>query len=378
MSNSINCTPLRALHLELGARMVEFAGYAMPVQYPHGIRYEHAHTRTSAGLFDISHMGQIRVSGQQAPGLMESLVPGDVTGLEANRQLYTVFTNADGGVIDDLMITNLVDELFLVVNAARRETDLALLQTAMGRNCRVDYCHERALLALQGPLAQSVLEEYLPTVNSLEFMQAGHCKIDGIDCLIHRCGYTGEDGFEISIDNKDAEQLARLLLQHAAVEPAGLGARDSLRLEAGLCLYGHDLDETTSPVEAGLGWVVAKKYRDGQPVAARFPGAERILVQLQQGTAMLRTGIKPEGRMPVREGVELLHPSGARAGRITSGGFGTTVNGPIAMAYVKSEYAVPGTLMHVNIRGRSHAVYTAALPFVTHRYHKITRGSMNE
>jgi len=369
MQNTAKHTPLTSLHLELGARMVEFAGYKMPVQYPQGIKHEHEQTRNFAGLFDISHMGQIRISGEDAPALMETLVPGDVVGLQHNKQMYTVLTNNRGGIIDDLMVTNLDGDLFLVVNAARKDIDLGLLQTALGRNCRVEHYSDRALLALQGPQAVTVMQQYAPHINELSFMQAGNYSIDGIDCLIHRCGYTGEDGFEISAASFDAERLARLLLQHAGVEPAGLGARDSLRLEAGLCLYGHELDENTTPVEANLGWTIAKKYRGDQPLAAKFPGAQRILEQLRQGTAQIRTGIKPAGQMPVREGVELLHPSGNVAGWITSGGFGTTVGGPVAMAYVNSEYAVPGTELHVKIRGRNHTVYTAALPFIKHRYH---------
>ena len=370
MNSQIKHTPLSALHRELGARMVEFAGYEMPVQYSSGIRQEHEHTRTRAGLFDISHMGQIRISGEQAPSVMETLVPGDITGLKPGLQLYTVFTNDDGGTIDDLMVTNLDGDLFLVVNAACKDKDLALLQEVMGRSCRIEYFTDRALLALQGPRAAPVLGAINPAIDELGFMQGGAFVIADMDCLINRCGYTGEDGFEISVAGDKAEQLARMLLRHDDVAAVGLGARDSLRLEAGLCLYGHELDETISPVEAGLAWVVAAKYRGENPVAARFPGAARILAQLRQRPASTRIGIKPEGKMPVRDGVELLQASGEPVGRITSGGFGATVNGPVAMAYVNAEYAIPETELHVNIRGRNHTVYTAALPFIEHRYHK--------
>lgn len=370
MDNEIKHTPLLALHRELGGRMVEFAGYEMPVQYPRGIRHEHEHTRNFAGLFDISHMGQLRISGEQAPAAMETLVTGDIAGLRPGQQLYTVFTNADGGIVDDLMVTNLGGALFLVVNAACKDKDLALLQAVMGGTCRIEYHTDRALLALQGPRAASVLGDLNPATNELGFMRAGTFVVGGVECLIHRCGYTGEDGFEISVTADEADRLARMLLQHQDVEPVGLGARDSLRLEAGLCLYGHDLDETVSPVEAGLGWVVAQKYRDKSPVTAQFPGAARILEQLQHGTASIRVGIRPAGKLPVREGVDLLHPAAGKVGRITSGGFGATVNGPVAMAYVKTEYADPETELHVNIRGRNHAVRTAVLPFVKHRYHR--------
>lgn len=370
MTDPVKQTPLWSLHQELGARMVEFAGYQMPVQYPAGIRQEHEHTRSAAGLFDISHMGQIRISGVRAPELMEKLVPGDITGLPPGHQLYTVLSNNNGGVIDDLMITNLDGDLLLVVNAARRTVDLALLESALGRDCRIQYRSNRSLLALQGPGAAAVMERYVTRINELAFMQAGVYTIDGMESLIHRSGYTGEDGFEISVANSDVERLARLLLQNAEVAPVGLGARDSLRLEAGLCLYGHELDETTSPVQAGLGWTVAGKYRGAHPVAAKFPGAERILEQLREGSALIRTGIKPEGRIPVREHTSLLNQAGDIVGRVTSGGYGTTVAGPIAMVYLENEYAAPGTELHVKIRGRKHTVYTTALPFVAHRYHK--------
>lgn len=370
MANPVRQTPLCSLHQELGARMVEFAGYRMPVQYPGGIRQEHAHTRSAAGLFDISHMGQIRISGSRAAELMETLVPGDITGLPPGQQLYTVLSNKNGGVVDDLMVSNLGGDLLLVVNAARCATDLALLESALGRDCRVRYCGDRSLLALQGPWAAAVMARYVPQINELAFMRAGNYAIDEIDCLIHRSGYTGEDGFEISVSNARVEQLARLLLQNPEVAPVGLGARDSLRLEAGLCLYGHELDESTGPVEAGLGWIVAAKYRREPPAAAKFPGAEKILAQLREGTALIRTGIKPAGRIPVREDTSLLNRTGATVGRVTSGGYGATVAGPIAMAYLETEYAAPGMELHVKIRGRKHTVYTAALPFVAHRYHK--------
>ena len=363
-------TPLYSLHTELGARLTEFAGYEMPIQYPGGIKEEHAQVRNRAGLFDISHMGQIKITGEKGAALIETLVTGDVSGLKINHQLYTVFTNTGGGIIDDLMITKLDSCLLLVVNAACRDRDLEYLITTIGHDCQVEEWLDRSLLALQGPQAASVLRNHVPDIQRLGFMQAGQFKIDSIHCLVHRCGYTGEDGFEISVAAEDVEHLARLLLQHEMVGPVGLGARDSLRLEAGLCLYGQDLDETISPVEAGLGWTVAHKYTGNSPVPAGFPGADEILVQLQNGTGRTRTGIRPEGKIPVRKDTKLLNINGKEIGKISSGGFGPTLNGPLAMGYVESAYTAPGTELMVEIRDRVHKVLTASLPFVAHRYYK--------
>lgn len=368
-------TALRALHVELGARMVAFAGYEMPVQYPKGIKFEHEHTRRLSGLFDISHMGQIRITGEDIHSKIESLVPGDITGLNVNKQLYTVLTNLDGGIIDDLMITNFGDSLFLVVNAGRKHLDLDYLGDSLDHNCKIEECTGRSLLALQGPASASVLGKYAPDLDRLAFMDAGKYEIEGMSCYIHRCGYTGEDGFEISVDSGDAEHLARILLQHESVEPVGLGARDTLRLEAGLCLYGNDIDEQTTPAEADLAWTIAKKYRGEKPEPAKFPGADRILVQLRDGTEYIRTGIRPEGRMPIREGTGLLNDRGENIGKITSGGYGQTVNGPIAMGYVRTEFAAADTTMQAVVRGRCHRTYTALLPFVAHHYYKKPQGN---
>lgn len=362
-------TALYDLHLAHGARMVPFAGYSMPVQYAGGIRHEHEHTRRSAGLFDVSHMGQIRITGRDCAAALESLVTGDMTGLAEHRQRYTLLTNEAGGVIDDLMVTRLPDSLFLVVNAACKEADLDWLRGGLGPDCRVEMLADRALLALQGPLAAKVLGELNPAVAGLAFLQAGAFDLAGISCFVTRSGYTGEDGFEISMAAEQAAALADRLLVAPAVEPVGLGARDSLRLEAGLCLYGHDLDETTTPVEAALTWVIAKKYRDGT-TEARFPGAAVMLDQLAAGPGRKRVGLKPAGRQPVREQTSILDTGGGEVGTVTSGGFGPSVGGPVAMGYVGTGYAVAGTALQVIIRGRSHDLHVVDLPFIGHRYHK--------
>ena len=363
-------TALYDLHLESGARMVAFAGYDMPVQYRHGIKHEHQHTRTEAGLFDISHMGQIRVYGEQASHLLEGLVPGDIENLPLQRQRYTVMTNDAGGIIDDIMVTRAADHLFLVVNAACKEKDFEYLTERLTPACRVELLAQQSLLSLQGPGAARVLGRYVPAVKRLGFMQAGEFKVEGISCFINRCGYTGEDGFEISVPATDTEILTRTLLTDGAVEMIGLGARDTLRLEAGLCLYGHDIDEQTTPVEAGIAWVVAKKYRDANIITARFPGAEKILAQLRDGSERVRIGIRPEGKVMIREGTRLENESGETTGRITSGGYGQTVGGPIAMGYVQHEYAVSGTGLYAMIRERRCPVHVTPLPFVAHRYYK--------
>jgi len=361
-------TPLYSLHLELGARMVPFAGYSMPVQYPAGIKAEHEHTRTAAGLFDISHMGQIRLEGDRIAGLLETLVPGDIASLQPGQQRYSVLTNAEGGIIDDLMITRMPDHYFLVVNAARKDHDIRYLQSTLASRCNMMPLTDRALLALQGPTAASVMAEFNPAIAHLPFLGAAGFIINGTDCLVHRCGYTGEDGFEISMPAGDAEKLARTLLQHPAVRPIGLGARDSLRLEAGLCLYGHDLDETTTPVEAALTWVIAKKYRNENPAMAQFPGADRILKQIRLGTDRVRKGFRPEGKIPVREGTIILDSQGAKAGIITSGGYGPTAGGPVAMGYVHGSPQA-GAHYSVEIRNQTHRIICVELPFVAHQYH---------
>jgi aminomethyltransferase len=363
-------TPLHSLHRALGARMVPFAGFELPLQYPSGIVQEHLHTRARAGLFDISHMGQVRVRGLGAGALLERLVPGDIAGLEKYQQRYTVLTNAAGGIIDDLMVTRLApDEFLLVVNGACRTGDLEYLRRELPRECEVDLLEDEALLALQGPAAESVLAGLNPAITGLRFLRAGRFELDGVACLVHRCGYTGEDGFELSVPAADAETLARRLLADPAVRPAGLGARDTLRLEAGLCLFGHDIDETTSPVAAGLQWVIATRYRK-QPALARFPGAPIILAELVDGAARRRVGLLPQDRAPVREGAVILDAAGGEVGTVTSGGFGPTVGAPIAMGYVAAANAAPGTQLAVAIRQRTHSLRVTGLPFIKPRYHR--------
>ena len=362
-------TPLDALHRELGAKMVPFAGYEMPLHYPCGIIHEHTHTRSAAGLFDVSHMGQIRIAGESAAAELEALVPSSLIDLPVQGQRYTVFTRSNGGILDDLMVTNGGDHLFLVVNAARKKGDLAHLRAHLPDRCRITHCFEQVLLALQGPKAATVMARLTPGAETMPFMSARVVEIERIECFVTRCGYTGEDGYELSVPARQAEQLARLLLSQPEVEAAGLGARDSLRLEAGLCLYGQDIDETTTPVESGLGWLVAPAYRKGaQP--ARFPGAEIILEQIRNGAVRRRVGLRPEGRAPVREGATLLNRRDEIIGRITSGGFGPTVEAPIAMGYVDSEYSMPRTELITHLRGRAYPLRVVSLPFVKHRYYR--------
>ena len=360
-------TPLYNLHEELGARLVPFAGYAMPVQYVRGIKHEHQVVRTAAGLFDVSHMGQLSLRG--AVNELETLVPGDITGLALGQQRYSVLTTAGGGILDDLMITRLADRLHLVVNAAFKDADSAHIAQALGAVCEMTPHPELALLALQGPQACAVLETLCPDAAGLRFMQGCETAIAGMAVILHRCGYTGEDGFEIAVANNDADRLARLLLAQPGVEPCGLGARDSLRLEAGLCLSGADIDAATSPVAAGLTWTIARKYvRDG--VAARFPGHERILEEARHGSASLRVGVRTRGRIPVRAGAHLHDDTGRVVGHVTSGGFGPTLDAPVAMGYVERALASPGSVLSVVIREVEHPVDIVALPFVAHRYKK--------
>ena len=364
-ASSAKRTPLYDLHVELGAKMVPFAGYAMPVQYPTGILTEHLHTREKAGLFDVSHMGQVRIRGANAATALETLVPGDVVGLAAGAIRYSLFTNEAGGILDDLMITNAGDHLFLVVNAACKDADFAHLRAGLPDH-EVEMEADRALLALQGPAAATVLARHAPDCQALGFMHAAPMRIAGIDCHVSRSGYTGEDGYEISLAETHAEALARALLGEPEVAPIGLGARDSLRLEAGLCLYGHDIDTTTTPIEAGLAWAVSKRRR----VEGGFPGAEIILRQLAEGTARKRVGLRPEGRAPAREHTEITDPDGRPIGTVTSGGFGPTVGGPIAMGYVASENARKDGVVALVVRGKPRPARIAGLPFVPTRYHK--------
>lgn len=363
-------TPLAGLHRELGARLVPFAGYELPLHYPPGIVAEHRWCREAAALFDVSHMGQVRLSGPDPAAAVERLVPADIRGLAAGRSRYTMFTNEQGGVLDDLIVGRDADAIFLVVNAARKTDDLAHLRAHLEPEHRVEPLDDRALLALQGPKAATGLGRLLPEATGLAFMHTGWFTLDGVALRVSRSGYTGEDGFEISIPAERAEDFARRLLASEEVRPAGLGARDSLRLEAGLCLYGHDLDETTTPVEAGLAWTIGRRRRE----AGDFPGASVILAQLRDGPPRRLVGLAVEGRVPVREGAPLRLPGGAQVGRVTSGGFGPTVGRPIAMGYVAAARAREGTGLEAEVRGRPVPVQVARLPFVPHRYMRESRG----
>ncbi len=362
-TDDLKKTPLYDLHVELGAKMVPFAGYAMPVQYPSGILKEHLHTRARAGLFDVSHMGQVVIGGDDPAAAIEALVPGDIQALKPGAMRYSLFTSESGGILDDLMITRRQNDLFVVVNAACKEQDIAHMRARLPA---VEVLEDRALLALQGPEAAAVLSALNPAVQSLLFMNGAEMELMGVACFVTRSGYTGEDGFEISVPAGAAADLARELLSHEAVAPIGLGARDSLRLEAGLCLYGHDIDETTTPVEAALTWVINKRRR----AEGGFPGADVILEQIAKGVSRKRVGIRPLGKMPVREGAEVVGEDGAVIGKITSGGFGPSVGGPVAMGYVPAEMAVPGTALKLRQRGRLLEAEVAKLPFVKQNYHK--------
>ena len=363
-------TPLHDLHLELGARMVPFAGYSMPVQYPAGVLKEHQHTRMAAGLFDVSHMGQVRLDGAQAAAALETLVPVDVLGLPAGRQRYAVFTNDAGGILDDLMIVNAGDHLFLVVNAACKAQDLAHLRARLEPAVTVTELADRALLALQGPAAAEVFLRLAPAAAGMKFMDFRTLEVAGIPGFASRSGYTGEDGFEISVPAARAVELARALLAEPEVAPIGLGARDSLRLEAGLCLYGHELDPTTTPIEAAIGWAIQKVRRTGGARAGGFPGADTILAQFDAGTARLRVGLAGSTRAPVREGAPLLDAGGREVGCVTSGSFGPSAGQPVAMAYVETASAAPGTELSALVRGRPVPMTVTTMPFVPQRYHR--------
>jgi aminomethyltransferase len=365
-------TPLHALHLELGARMVPFAGYDMPVQYPLGVMKEHRHTRTQAGLFDVSHMGQIRLTGADAAKALETLVPVDIIDLPVGMQRYALFTNEQGGILDDLMVANLGNEtLLLVVNAACKDQDLAHVQKHLGDRCQVEPLFaERALLALQGPAAVTVLARLAPQVAQMTFMQFASVTLLGIACYVSRSGYTGEDGFEISVPSADAEHLARTLLAEPEVEPIGLGARDSLRLEAGLCLYGHDMDSDTSPIEASLLWAISKTRRAEGSRAGGFPGAEAIFAQHREGVMRKRVGLLPQARTPVREGAQIIDAQGVEVGRVCSGGFGPTLDAPVAMGFVETTAAVIDNELHAIVRGKPVPLKVTKMPFVPQRYYR--------
>jgi aminomethyltransferase len=363
-------TPLHALHRELGARMVPFAGYDMPVQYPAGVMKEHLHTREKAGLFDVSHMGQIRLSGADAASALEALVPVDIIDLPVGMQRYAMFTDENGGILDDLMVANLGnDQLMLVVNAACKDQDLAHLRKHLAGHCQIEpLFEERALLALQGPAAVTVLARLAPDVAKMTFMQFTTVQLLGTDCYVSRSGYTGEDGYEISVPADQAEALARRLLAEPEVAPIGLGARDSLRLEAGLCLYGHDMDTATTPIEASLLWAISKIRRVDGARAGGFPGAEQIFAQQQQGVTRKRVGLLPQERTPVREGAEIVDDQGTVVGTVCSGGFGPSLGGPLAMGYVHSELASLDTALWAVVRGKKVPLRVARMPFVAQRY----------
>ncbi len=358
-------TPLTELHRALGARMAPFAGYDMPIQYGTGIVREHLHTRSAASLFDVSHMGQLVIRGEGREGALEALVPADIRGLAPGRMRYTMLTDEAGGILDDLIVTNVGGYLFIVANAACKAADIVHIRAALPSGCTVEEL-DRGLVALQGPRAASALAGLAPGADTLPFMAAAPFEIDGVRLAITRSGYTGEDGFEISIPAEDTERIARMLLDLPGVEPAGLGARDTLRLEAGLCLYGQDIDRTVTPVEAGLGWTVGKRRR----AEGGFPGAGAILDQLANGASRRRVGIRPEGRAPARAHTEIRESGGGTLGEITSGSFGPSVGGPVAMGYVASGASEAGRAVEVVVRDKALPARIAKLPFVPHRYFK--------
>jgi aminomethyltransferase len=365
-------TPLHSLHVTRGARMVPFAGYDMPVQYADGIIAEHNHVRSDAGLFDVSHMGQaflVDADHETVARALETLVPGDIVNLAPGRQRYTQLTDENGGILDDLMVTRSADPdedgvLMLVVNAATKEADFAHLAAKLPAGVQLLRADHRALIAVQGPAAVRAVGRHCPEAVALTFMSAITTRFDGIDCHISRSGYTGEDGYEISCKATRVRAIVERLLSEPTVRLIGLGARDSLRLEAGLCLYGHDIDTTTSPIEAALTWSISKRRRE----EGGFPGAERIQRELREGPARLRVGIRPDGRAPAREGTEIRSADGAPIGKVTSGGFGPSVNGPISMGYVAKDFAAPGTAVQLIVREKPLPAQIVALPFVPHRY----------
>jgi aminomethyltransferase len=368
-------TPLHALHLALGGKMVPFAGYEMPVQYGSGVLREHLHTRATAGLFDVSHMGQIALrpkSGkvEGAALALERLVPQDIVAIAPGRQRYAQFTNEAGGILDDLMVANFGSHLLVVVNAACKAEDEAHLRANLSDLCEIEPLPDRALIALQGPKAESVLAKLCADAPAMRFMDSGPRRVKGIDCFVSRSGYTGEDGFEISVPAEQAEALANALLADHDVLPIGLGARDSLRLEAGLCLYGHDIDVTTTPVEGALEWSIQKSRRVGGARAGGFAGAEKILAQFEKGASRRRVGLKPQGRAPVREGAALFADaiSSEQIGSVTSGGFGPSLNAPLAMGYLPTSHVATGSSVFAEVRGQRLPMQVAPMPFVPNNY----------
>ncbi|CUI01747.1 glycine cleavage system aminomethyltransferase GcvT [Leisingera aquaemixtae] len=363
MTDAPKRTPLYDLHVELGGKMVDFAGWEMPVQYPMGIMGEHKQCREKAALFDVSHMGQVILRGENVGEKLETLCPQAYAGLKEGKARYGFFTNENGGIMDDLIVSNAGDHYFVVVNAALRHQDIPHMQANLD-GVEVTEIFDRALVAVQGPKAEDVVGELCPAARELKFMETTVAEIDGAECRISRLGYTGEDGYEISIPEADAIRISKLFLAHDDCEPAGLGARDSLRLEAGLCLYGNDIDQSTSPIEASLSWAIQKRRKE----EGGFPGAARIQKELAEGPAKKLVGIKPEGRAPARQGVEVQSEGGDTLGTITSGSFGPTVGGPVAMGYVAADHAAPGTKVNLIIRGKAQPAEITALPFVTQNY----------
>lgn len=363
MTDAPKRTPLYDLHVELGGKMVDFAGWEMPVQYPMGIMGEHKHCRAKAALFDVSHMGQVLLKGEGAAEKLEALVPAALKALPEGKARYTFFTNEAGGIMDDLIVANAGSYLFVVVNASMRHQDIPHMAKHLD-GIDVVEIFDRALIAVQGPAAEAVVSALCPAAKDMTFMQTIAADIMGAKCRISRLGYTGEDGYEISIPEGDAEAIARAFLAHEDCAPAGLGARDSLRLEAGLCLYGNDIDNDTSPVEASLTWAMQKRRRE----EGGFPGAARIQKELAEGVARKLVGIKPDGRAPAREGVEIQTLAGVTIGSITSGGFGPTVGAPVAMGYVQTEHSAPGEKVNLIIRGKAQPAEIASLPFVQQNY----------
>ena len=371
VGTEIRTTPFHKMHVNAGAKMVPFAGYEMPVSYPLGIKKEHNHTRERAGLFDVSHMGQIRLSGEHAMSALESLVPVDIIDLPLMRTRYALFTTENGGVLDDLMVTNLGDnDLFLVVNAACKEADYDHLKNHLGASCEIEFYDDLALLALQGPKAAMVLSEFVPSVKEMTFMTAKQTMLNDIDCFITRSGYTGEDGYEISVSAKDAESLASSLLSSEEVEWVGLGARDSLRLEAGLSLYGHELDTSHSPVESSLNWALSKARRLGGEREGNYLGSKVIMNQIENGSDTKVVGLIPEGRMPVRDGAIIQDENGNQVGYVTSGGFGPTLNKPISIARLETKFTNSHSKIFALVREKKIAVEIVKLPFVKHNYYR--------
>lgn len=370
-SDNLNKTALFGLHVELGAKMVPFAGYEMPVQYPLGVKKEHLHTRNQAGLFDVSHMGQVKLTGANAAAALETLVPVDIIDLPIGKQRYAMFTNTDGGIMDDLMVANYGDWIYVVVNAACKEQDIAHMRAHLGEGVELQVLDDRELIAIQGPAAVTALARIQPEVANMVFMDSREMSIDGVDCIISRSGYTGEDGYEISIPSAETERLTRLFLAQPEIQAIGLGARDSLRLESGLCLYGHDLDNTTTPLEGSLIWAISACRRAGGERAGGFPGADKILDQItNKNWTRKRIGLLGEGRAPVREGAELFDANNNKIGIVTSGTYGPTVEAPVAMGYVDSAFSALDTKIFAEVRGKKLPMTVSRMPFIEQRYYR--------